>query len=585
MWPIISPWRGLLAGVVASVLAGAGLSLLPPLILRQVIDNNLALGKAEGLFLLALAYLGATASVHLTTFLSSYASSWAAQGALQRLRVRLFEHLQRLPMSYYDHTPTGDVISRCTADIDTIDTLFSSGVIGLLAELVTLIVTLAAMVALSPVLSLATVLCLPLLVIVTRRFRVLMRKTQRTVRTEVGSLNSRLQEYLTRFEVIRAFGWEFRVLKRFRETLSRVLRARNRSIAYGSVYDPLLKIFQAVLVAGFLILGTSPALTTIHVSIGTLTAFILLFDRFFGPLISIGNEWQVVQEALAGLERILEVLLLPADDRRQEEPAGKTSAAVSRDGDTVVEVNHVTFGYLETRPVLQDVSLQVSRGRHLAVVGRTGAGKSTLFHLLGGLYQPWTGTIRILNCDPGQITPEERRRMLGPVPQEVWLFGASIADNLTLGDQEIPREAVERACHISGVDSFVFNLPHGYDTILGEAEEGGGTNISAGQRQLVALARALVSDPAVLLLDEATAAVDSATESAFKRALKSQLKDGHGAVITIAHRLSTAVEADHIVVMEGGRIVEEGAPSDLLRRGGHFANLWELENAGWSWRA
>ena len=442
VWPIISPWRWILTGALLSVVVGAGLALLPPLILRQVIDNNLALRQSEGLFLLALGYLAATASVHLTTFLTSYASSFAAQGALRRLRVLLFEHLQKLPLRYYDHTPIGDAISRCTADMDTIDTLFASGVIGLLAELLTIVVTLGAMIALSPLLSLALILFLPLLVIVTRRFQVLMREAQRTVRREIGSLNSQLQEYLTRLEVIRAFGWQFRVLKRFKQILSRVLRARNRSIAYGAAYDPFLKIFQAALVAGFLILGTSPALGSVYVSIGTLTAFVLLFDQFFGPLIRIGNEWQVVQEAMAGLERILEVLLLQTEEHRGQKAAGEPSERPDGGERVVAEVKQLSFGYLEDRPVLQDVSLTVRKGQYLAVVGRTGSGKSSLFYLLGGLYRPWSGTVSILGCDPSQIATEKRRHILGPVPQEVWLFDGSIADNLKLGDKEISREAV-----------------------------------------------------------------------------------------------------------------------------------------------
>ena len=583
IWPIISPWRWVLAGSLLSVVAGAALTLLPPLILRHLIDNNLTLGQVEGIFLLALAYLGATVSVHLTTFVTSYTASFAAQGALNRLRIRLFEHLQKLPISYYDHTPTGDIISRCTADMDTIDNLFSSGVISLLAELLTIVATFAGMIALSLPLTLVLVLVLPLLAVVTRRFQLRMRGAQRKVRTEEGLLNSQLQEFLTRVEVIRAFGWELRVVNRFKRVLLRALSSQNRSIGYGAVYDPLLKIFQAVVVAGLLILGTSPVFGRANVSIGTLAAFVLLFDQFFGPLIRVGNEWQVVQGALAGLERIFEVLMLSAND---EMKAGQREMPLSTPAcdDSIVSIDHVTFGYLEGYPILNNVSLTAERGEHLAIVGRTGAGKSTLFYLLAGLYQPWTGSIRVTGRDPFSMTPENRRRVLGTVPQEMWLFGASIADNLTFGDSGISVAAVERACLISGADEFIRELPDGLDTVLGEGDDKAGADLSMGQRQLVALARALVGDPEVLLLDEATAAVDSATESAFKRALHAHLKKRSGSVITIAHRLSTAAEADRILVMEGGCVVEEGAPSELIRSGGHFAGLWELENAGWTWR-
>ncbi len=613
VWPAIAPWRWMLAGATISVIAGAGLALLPPLILRRLIDDNLSTGRVEGIFFLALCYLGAIAAVHLTDFLTAYASSIAAQGALRRLRVQLFDHLQNLPVSYHDHTPVGDSISRCTADMETIDNLFSSGVISLLAESLRLVVTFAAMLALSLPLSLALILTLPVLVTMSRRFQVLMRKAQRELRKAVGKLNARLQETLIRTEVIRAFAWEIRIVQRIRRILAETLRLQNRSIAYGAAYDPLLKILQAGLVAAFLIMSSSPILKAAQISIGTLTAFIFLFDQFFQPLIRIGNEWQVVQGALAGLERVFEVMSLSADElvgSNKDDAAVSTAVetevgtavetAAERDVKTVqktggaekkdtarrdmVEVSHITFGYRDEMPVIKDLSLRVQSGKHLAVVGRTGAGKSSLIHLLGGLYRPWKGTIRLDGHDPNKLPPDKRRQLLGVVPQAGWMFGGSVADNLTLGDKTISRKVVEKAARISGAESFVTALPAGYDTIISDVGRGEGIQLSAGQLQLLALARALVGDPSVLLLDEATAAVDSATESAFKRALRAQIEERQCAVITIAHRLSTAMESDYIVVMEEGRIVEAGLPTELLRSGGSFASLCELENAGWEWR-
>jgi len=582
VWPIISPWRLLLAGALLSVLAGAGLSLLPPLIMRRLIDEHLVLGRTEDIFKLALIYLGATIAVHLTTFLTAYSTTVAAQGALKRLRVRLFGHLQKLPVSYYDQTPIGDTISRCTADMETIEILFSSGVISLLAESARLVFTLGAMIALSLPLSLVLILTLPLLAAFSRRFQILMRDAQRALRRDTGKLNARLQEILTRPEVIKVFGWEFRIVQRFRRVLAATLMAQNRSIAYGAVYDPLLKIVQACLVALFLVGGASPVLEVFHVSIGTLTAFILLFDQFFGPLISIGNEWQVVQGALAGLERVFQVLTLPAE-------GGETIGAAhqgreARPERALVEVDDITFGYAADRPVLSGVSLRAEPGSHIAVVGRTGAGKSSLFHLLGGLYRPWEGVVRLEGRDPYGIQASDRRRILGTVPQTGWMFSGSVVDNLTLWDGTVPRDAVEKAGRISGADTFIRKLASGYDTAIGDVGRGQGVQLSAGEKQLLALARALVGDPSVLLLDEATAAVDGATEMAFKRALRIQLEERGGVVITIAHRISTAMEANRIVVLEDGRIVEEGAPEELIRSNGPFAALWVLENAGWDWR-
>ena len=224
------------------------------------------------------------------------------------------------------------------------------------------------------------------------------------------------------------------------------------------------------------------------------------------------------------------------------------------------------------------------KGSHLAIVGRTGAGKSSLFHLLGGQYRPWNGFIRLEGRDPHEIPSSDRRRILGTVPQTGWMFSGSVADNLTLWDDTISREAVEKAGRISGADAFIARLASGYDTVISDAGRGQGLQLSAGEKQLLALTRALGGDPSVLLLDEATAAVDAATEAAFKRALRIQLEERQGVVITIAHRISTAMEANHIIVMEDGRIVEEGAPEELTRNDGPFAALWVLENAGWDWR-
>jgi ATP-binding cassette subfamily B protein len=423
-------------------------------------------------------------------------------------------------------------------------------------------------------------------------------------------------------EVVRAFHWEWRIVQRFRRVLAETLRVQNHAIALGAVYDPALNILQAALVAIFLMLSASPVLEAAHVTIGTLTAFVLLFDQFFGPLLAIGNDWQAVQGALAGVERVLQVLAMPTENadlpegdhapeyRRAPEgdhapeyrraPEGDHAPEYRRapeyrlrsplpDADTedgaLVRVEGVTFGYLADRPVLSDVSLRVMPGQHVAIVGRTGAGKSSLFQLLGGLYRPWEGRVRIAGRDPAEVVADERRRLIGAVPQVVWLYGGTVTDNLTLGDATMAPEAVAEAARIAGAESFIGALAAGYDTLISDAGRGKGVQLSGGQRQLLALARALVGSPTVLLLDEATAAVDSATEAALKQALRYQLTERQGAVVTIAHRLSTALEADYIVVLENGRIVEEGAPAELLQRGGQLASLWQLETAGWQWRA
>jgi ATP-binding cassette subfamily B multidrug efflux pump len=312
----------------------------------------------------------------------------------------------------------------------------------------------------------------------------------------------------------------------------------------------------------------------LDLSLGTLTAFVLLLQRFAVPIMSLGNEWQTVQAALAGLERIFQVLMLPSEaptPKRQRQPHDRDNAAI--------EMREVVFGYLPDRPVLRGVSLAAHPGEHIVLVGRTGAGKSSVLHLLGGLYTSWSGTVRVAGTDPTGLTDDQRRRTMGVVLQVVQLFRGTVLDNLTLGDRSVSRDAVQRAAAIAGADAFIQALPQGYDTLLGS-----GVQLSAGQRQLLALTRALVWDPAVLLLDEATAAVDSTSEAAFRAALSTAVLASGRTVLTVAHRLATAQDADRVLVMEAGQIVEGGPPEELIRRGGRFAALLELETAGWDWQ-
>jgi ATP-binding cassette subfamily B multidrug efflux pump len=275
------------------------------------------------------------------------------------------------------------------------------------------------------------------------------------------------------------------------------------------------------------------------------------------------------------LERIFQVLAFPS---AESAPASPCQPQTSRS--SAIEMREVFFGYLPNRPVLRGVSLAAQPGEHIVLVGRTGAGKSSVLHLLGGLYSPWSGTLRVSGADPTLLTDDQRRRSMGVVLQVVQLFQGTVLENLTLGDISVPRDAVLRAAAIAGADPFIQALPQGYDTLLGR-----GMQLSAGQRQLLALARALVWDPAVLLLDEATAAVDSASEAAFRAALHVAVMSCGRAVLTVAHRLSMAQEADRVLVMEAGQIVEVGPPDELIRRGGRFAALLELEATGWDWQS
>jgi ATP-binding cassette, subfamily B, multidrug efflux pump len=576
---LLGPWRLRVVLVALSVLAAAAFELVPPLIIRTIVDAHLIVRKPDGLLFLAVLYLAATTAVQAMTFLYTYLAATIAQGVLSALRVRLFAHVQRLPTSYFDRVPMGDVISRCTADVETLDTVFSSNVALLLANLIRLGTITVAMCALSVPLSLVAALVMPPLAIVTRFLQLRVRRAERENRLAVGALNARLQENLRGTEVIRAFGRVPEFVAGFRQILRRGLAASNRSSFFSSVYTPMTAILSALAVAALLWAGTQPAFAAFGISLGTLTAFLILMQRFFQPITALGEEWQTVQGAMASAERIFGTLALPPE---------RNLPVVTGDGLGVrpqpIVLSRVEFGYAEGRPILHRISLEVKRGEHVALVGRTGAGKTSALHLVAGLYQPWSGSVLVEGRDPGRLDESERRRVLGVVPQVVQLFSGTVTENLTLGDPSIPDAAVYEACRIAGADAFIRALPQGYHTGLSGGGSGTGTHLSAGQQQLLALARALVTQPAVLLFDEATAAIDSASDAAFRAALRvSVLPRGCGG-LTVAHRLSTALEADRIIVLDKGSIVEEGRPAELVASGSRFAALLELEAAGWDWR-
>ena len=569
--------RGRAAAVVLFVVAAASFELVPPFIIRVIVDDHLLLGRATGLLPLALLYLAASAAVQTMTFVYSYLAATVAQGALSDLRVRVFTHLLRLPSGRIDRMPLGDALSRCTSDVEAVDAVFSSGVAILIANLVRLVTLTIGMLVLSPALTLVAALVTPPLVLTLRFLQVRVRESERATRIAIAALTARLQESLRGIEVLRAFAREDEAVAGFRRTLGEALAASNRATRYSALYTPVTAIVSAFAVAALLWAGTRQTFDAFGISLGTLTAFLIVLQRVFQPITALGEEWQTVQGAMAGAERVFATLELSLENAVAEtRPARATAPPIL--------LSDVVFGYTDGRPVLHRVSLSVSPGEHVALVGRTGAGKTSALQLLAGLYAPWAGTVRITGRDPALLTEAERRSVLGVVPQVVLLFSGTILDNLTLGDPSVPEDAVLEAARITGADAFVRALPNGYRTLLG-SDGGGATQLSAGQQQLLALTRALVHRPAVLLLDEATAAIDNVSDAAFRAALRRSVLPSGCAVLTVAHRLATAVEADRVIVLERGQIVEEGAPGELAGRAGRFAALLELEAAGWDWRS
>jgi ATP-binding cassette subfamily B multidrug efflux pump len=570
---LVRPWSRYLALVVVCVVGAAVAGVVPPLVIRHVVDHNVALHRGAGLVAAGLVYLSAVTAAAGFSYAYSYASAVVAQRAIGTLRVRLFAQMARLPVSYLDRTPLGDTISRATADVETIDTLFTDGIATLVGQLASLVAVAVTMVAISPTLSAVSALVVPPLAATSRWLQVRVRDAERQTRLTVGGLNSQLSESLGGAETIRAFGRQASFVSRFRVALSETLVAQERSVRYNAFFTPVTSLFAALAIAALLWVGAGGLLRSLGVDLGTLIAFVLLFQRFFAPIVALGDQWNSVQAAIAGAERVFEVLDLVPEPLPPHRPKAE--------GGEGIVVSEISFAYSQTAPVLRGVSFAVRPGEQVAIVGRTGAGKSTLLALMCGLYEPLSGEVRISGCDPRSLRDEERRRILGVVPQSVQLFSGSLRDNLTLGDERIGDDAVARVISLAGLEPLVAALADGLDTPLAATGGGLGVTLSAGERQLVALARAVVAEPEVLLLDEATAAIDAKSDAALRAAFTRTGWATNCAVVTVAHRISTARDAQRVIVLEAGRVVEEGAPAALLTAGGLFAALATVERAGW----
>lgn len=588
LWPVTS---GLSVLVVAAML----LDLTPPLIVRAVVDRCLIVGDAAGIWPLAALYLTTIIATQAVNFGQNYLTALVGQHVLLRLRLSVAGHLEALPLTYFDRTPVGEIISRCTADVDAVNTLFTSGVVAVVIDAFRAAGILVTMGALSPGLTGVTLLVLPVVLAMTEFFRRQIRYSERQVRRQVGFLNTHLQETYAGLRVVKAFGREESFVERFNQGLRGFVRAANRSATFNSFLPPAMDIIRASSIALLLWFGANPkTFLQLGVSVGTLVAFVQLLQRLFNPITNLSDEYQTIQQAMAGVERITEVLNVPPEDRPA--PAGLEGlegleAGTRVDGPGVgpgadgrtragrITVAGLTFGYVPGRPVLSHLDLDVKPGERLVIAGRTGAGKTSLLHLMAGLYAPWDGAITIDGIDPRRIPVGRRRRLIGVVPQAVQLFEGTVAENVALGDLDLAPEQIRRALELVGAWDFVSDLPRGMDTFLGP----GGSHLSFGQTQLIAMARAIVCDPPVLLLDEPTSGMDSDTERLIYRALKESGRER--TVITVAHRLSSIIEAERVVILASGRIVQSGPPDELSRNVGWFGVYRDLESLGWSVQA
>ncbi|MGD9099476.1 MAG: ABC transporter ATP-binding protein [Anaerolineae bacterium] len=556
-------WRRM-ALAFALMLVESALTLAVPYLLKVAIDQHIAQGDGRGLNQVALLIAGAFLGVYLAASGRRYLLSWVGQRLLATLRGDLFRHLQALPLGYHDTHIIGVTISRVINDVAVINELLSQGLITLLGDVLVLGGIITVMLSMSPRLAVLTFSALPLMllatVLFTRQARVAFRRTRARVAAVVGDL----AEGLSGMRVIQAFVQEGAFQERFDEVNRANRDAHVDAMTLSFVFLPTVE-FLGSLATGIVLWFGGRFVAQDELTLGVVVAFLAYVTRFFQPIQELSQLYTTIQAATAGGEQVLNLLDTGIEVEDHPE-AVEMPPIVGR-----VELDRVSFTYRGDARVLHDVSLRVEPGQTVALVGPTGAGKTTIANLVARFYDVSEGQVRVDGLDVRQVVQRSLRRQMGLVSQDPFLFAGTIADNVRFGCPDAPPAAVEEAARLANAHAFIAALPDGYDTKILE----GGVNLSVGQRQLLCIARAVLADPRILILDEATASVDTLTEMLIQEALR-RLLAGRTAIV-IAHRLSTVREADVICVVQGGRIVERGDHEALLARGGVYRDLYERQ--------
>lgn len=566
MLAFLAPYRKAMAAALFLLIVLAGIQALQPYLVKVAIDRHIAVGDAGGLRGVAALYFGLLVLDLALGFLQTWLTAWIGQQAMHDLRERLFDHLQRLPVPFFDRQAIGRLVTRVTSDVEVLNDLFSSGVVAVLSDLLMLVAVAVTMFLVDPRLALVTLAVVPLILVVSLFFRIRMRSVYREIRMWVARMNAYLQEHVTGLDVVQLFRQERRSAREF-GALNRGHRdAQVRSILYYALFYPIVEVLGAISIALVIWYGGGEILRG-ALTFGSLVAFIQYGEKFFAPIRDLAEKYNLLQAAMASAERLVDLMdeplpepaatVRPAD--RLPEPAGE------------VLFEDVWFRYAAEPWILKGVTFRVEPGSRVALVGATGSGKTTCASLLARFYEVTRGRILLDGVDLRDYPLEELRKRVGLVLQDPFLFSRSVGENVDLDESKIDRARVEAAIRAVGAERFVAALPDGLGARVGER----GRTLSTGQRQLVSLARALAFDPPVLVLDEATSSVDSESEALIEEAVRTLLADRTSLVI--AHRLSTVRSAGRIVVLHHGEVREQGTHEELRAAGGLYARLYELQ--------
>jgi ABC-type multidrug transport system fused ATPase/permease subunit len=564
---LLGPYRGRVALMFVALVAGTAASLAPAPLAKTAIDSGILRGHEGTLNLVVVAFIASALVVWAATFAQTYLVGWVGQRALADLRLQIFRHLQDMPVGFYERRPAGVLISRMTNDVEALDSLVTDTVVTLFQATLTLVGSIVILLLLDVELALITFLIFPVMAAGSLAFRIASADAYRRTRETIGGITAYLQESLSGIRVVRAFAQEPRHRARFAE-LNRTNRDANLvTVNLNAAYFPAVEFVSAVATVAILLVGGAQVISG-EVQIGVLVGFIAALNGFFDPIGQLSQVYTTYQSGMAALDKIFELL----DEQPELRDAPDAIELPRIRGE--IRFEGVSFRYRAPgddgaeKLALDAVSITVPPGQTVALVGATGAGKSTFAKLVARFYDPTDGRVLVDGHDLRTVKADSLRSQMGIVPQEAFLFSGTVAENIAFGRPDARPDEVEAAARAVGAWDFIAALPDGADTEVGER----GVQLSAGQRQLVAFARALIADPRILVLDEATSNVDLHTEGRIEAGLR-RLLAGRTAIV-IAHRLSTIRQAGRIVVLDQGRVVEQGTHADLLAAGGAYERLY-----------
>jgi ATP-binding cassette subfamily B protein len=546
-----------------SLVLATAAALAPAPLAKVAIDQGIQRHDVGALDLVVVAFLASAVIYAVASYAQTYLVGWVGQRALQDLRVQLFAHLQSLSIGFYSRNRAGVIISRLTNDVEALDQLVEDGLATLIQSALTLIGVFVILLVLDFHLALLTFIALPILAVGALAFRIASADAYRLTRDKIASITGYLQESLSGIRVVRAFGQEPRHIKRFAELNDENRAANMTTVNLNAAYFPAVELLSALVTVEILVIGGLEVING-HTSTGVVFGFVAALNNFFDPIQQLSQLYTTYQSGMAALDKIFELL----DEKPELSDAPGAQALPRISGE--LRFDDVSFRYGSDEDgawALRDVDLVIAAGQTVALVGETGAGKSTFAKLVARFYDPTSGRVLVDGHDLRSVTAHSLRSQMGIVPQEGFLFSGTVRQNISFGRPAASEAEIRDAASAVGADDFIMALEHGYDTQVGER----GVQLSAGQRQLLAFARALVADPRILVLDEATANVDVHTESLIELGLR-RLVAGRTAIV-IAHRLSTIRHAARILVLEHGQIVEQGTHDELLEAGGRY---WEL---------